>query len=168
MCRDRVHAHGGIAHAGKAAGHQPVRHHAHQRIVVARAGELHFAQPAMVAARHLLAEGFFVHGQQRLDALVRQCQHCGGAVFTGDRVVVHRQQGQCLAVVEPLPGHVVVRDLVRHLAHQHGAAEIVHAGAHAHGTPGGREAAVGRHQQAGAVGGAIGQQHLGHVTGAGG
>ena len=80
------------------------------------------------------------------------------------RVIVHGQQRQRLAIVEPLPRHVVVRHLVRHLAHQHGAAEVVHAGSHAHGAARGREAAVGRHQQARAVCGAIGQQHLGHLA----
>ena len=164
VCRDRVHAHRRIAHAGKAARHQPVRHHAHQRIAVACAGELHAAQPAMVATGHLLAEGGLVHGQQRLDALVRQREHRGGTVFARDRVVVHGQQCQRLAIIEPLPCHVVVRHLVRHLAHQHGAAEVVHAGPHAYGAARGREAAVGCHQQACAVCGAISQQHLGHLA----
>ena len=59
---------------------------------------------------------------------------------------------------------MVVRHFVRHLAHQHGAAEIVHAGTHAHGAARGREAAVGGHQQARAVRGAISQQHLGHLA----
>ena len=80
------------------------------------------------------------------------------------RVVVHGQQRQRLAIVEPLPRHMVVRHLVRHLAHQHGAAEIVHAGPHAHGAARGREAAVGGHQKPRAVRGAISQQHLGHLA----
>ena len=118
----------------------------------------------MVATGHLLAEGGLVHGQQRLDALVRQREHRGGTVLARHRVVVHGQQCQRLAIVEPFPRHVVVRHLVRHLAHQHGAAEVVHAGPHAHGAARGREAAVGCHQQARAVRGAISQQHLGHLA----
>ena len=118
----------------------------------------------MVATGHLFAEGGLVHGQQRLDALVRQREHRGGTVLARHRVIVHGQQRQRLAIVEPLPRHVVVRHLVRHLAHQHGAAEVVHAGPHAHGAARGREAAVGCHQQARAVRGAISQQHLGHLA----
>ena len=114
----------------------------------------------MKAPGHVLAEGGFVQRHHGLNALVRQREHGRGARHASGRVIVHGQQRQRLAVIEPFPGRVLVRHFVRDLAHQHAAAKVVLPRGNAHGAARGGKTAVGGHQQARGVRGAIGQREL--------
>ncbi len=108
-----------------------------------------------------MTEGLSVQYQQRINLVAGQREHDGRAVRAADWVVIHGQQGKGLAVAKPFPGDVVVRCVVRHHAHQHAAAEIMHVGRDAHGASRCGKAAVGGDQQARVQRAAAGQAHMG-------
>ncbi|MCY1402207.1 hypothetical protein D9M71_173430 [compost metagenome] len=141
MCGNRMHAHCRVTDQRTARPGETFRIDANQRIDMPRAQQTHAAQAPVEATLDLAGEGFLAHLLQRCHLPLRQGQHYRGTV------AIQRQQGQRLAIAEPLPGHLLVRALMRHAADQHGLAEILHARADAEHAPGFRETAVGRYQQ---------------------
>ena len=127
---------------------------------MARADQRHAPQALGKAAGDFGVECRFRHAGNRIHGVAGQREHYRGAVHAGGWIIVHGQQRQRLAIVEPLPGHVVVRFLVQHAAHQHAVAEVVHVGSQTHGAARAGEAAVGGHQQARVEGAAVFQCHM--------
>ena len=160
MCRHGVHAHSGIAHAGKMGRHQAVRINAHQRVGVTCADQRHGAEPASKTPRDFHAKFTFRHSHELLDRMPRQGKHYRGTRHACGRIVVHRQQRQGLAIIEPFPRHVFVRHGMRHHEYHHGAPKIMHVRSNPHRAADGGETAVGCHQQTAAQACAIVQLQL--------
>ena len=150
----RVHAHRSIAHQRRPPGNETRGVHRYQRVHVAGAGHRHLAALAAHPPLQVRGQGRVVHRFGPVHLRRAEGQH------RRRQVSVQRQQRQRVAVVEPLPGRMVVGNGVLEPAHHHPLAVVAHRGADAEHAPHLREAAVGGHQQPGADDPAVLQRGL--------